>query len=155
MIVEPLDIYHACLKDLETLRRDADAAAREVGILADFLDRAHPEDEGRAQALSDMTAATERRSAHVSRLTALIADLRARIPGAVEFWADRHRAVCRLYLDGRPGPPDDVAVIRHVAGETLAAWERVARGEESFVAVNDAWLRGYEKIFDLLDGGAA
>jgi len=155
MIVEPLDIYHACLKDLEALRRDADAAAREAGILADFLDRAHPDDEGRPQALADMAAATERRGAHAGRLAALIADLRSRIPGAVEFWADRHRAVCRLFLDGRPGPPDDVAVIRHVAAETLAAWERVARGEEAFVAVNDAWLRGYEKIFDLLDGRAS
>lgn len=148
---ESLEVLHECLKDLETIRRDADAAGRQYGSLGDYIDRGHPNVAERRQAFEDMSAADARAREAVGRLKALIADLNRRIPGAVAFWAERHKAVCRLFLDGHPGPSAELSVIRHVAQETHEEWEKVAQGTVHFVGINEVYLCGYEEIFDLLD----
>lgn len=138
------------VRRLESLRRQADFAARQSGSLSDYIDLGRPNDEQRARAYADMALADERFKQLSARLTERIAALRRSDPPVLEAWIALHRQACGDIL-AESSPDERFAEVRaFVAGETLAAWERLARGDTAFVHINWYFLRGYEELWDRL-----
>jgi hypothetical protein len=138
------------VRRLDSLRREAESAARASGSLADYIDRGRPNDEQRAKAYADMAQEDERFKRLSERLASRLAELRRDEPEVVAAWVGLHRQVCGDIL-AEPAPDESFASVRaFVAGQTLAAWDKLAQGDDAFVYINRYYLAGYDELWDQL-----
>jgi hypothetical protein len=136
------------VRRLEDLRRRAEAEERAAGSLSDYLDHGRPNGREAQHALAEMEEHNRRAEIERRRLDELVADVRQGAPEAIAAWADAHRAVCTAIVAETAGRETEAEVRRYVAGEALAAWDRVSRGEQSYVRINVYYLSDYEDRLD-------
>ena len=136
---------------LESLRQEAQAFNYLAGNLYDYLDHGNPNEQQRREALAEI-ADYEKQSAESRRqLREALVALRAGAPQIVEEWGRWHMDICnRIIAEGEASPEhvapgSDPAVRLYVARETLAEWQKVLKGDQDFVSINEYYLSDYDE----------
>ncbi len=133
---------------LETLRREIDDLLGLAGGLGDYLDRGRPDPGEAATAFDDMNRYRRDASRLGETLREQVERMRRDGPEILVQWADVHIRVCRSLLASLPDRDEDSRTARYVAGETLAAWERLPETGETFISINTHWLASYAEHVD-------
>jgi hypothetical protein len=135
---------------LESLRQEAQTFNSLAGNLYDYLDHGSPDEQQQRQALAEI-AEYEKQSAESRRqLHEALVSLRATAPQVIEEWVRWHMDICkRIIAEGEASPDQepgsDPSVRLYVAGETLAEWKKVLKGDQDFVSINEYYLSDYDE----------
>lgn len=133
---------------LERLRREIDDLQGAAGSLGDYIDRGRPGPAEEKEAIEAMERHRSDAGRLRARLRALVEALRRDGPEILAVWADAHARVCRSLLLSLPDKSDDDKTARFVARSTLAAWEQLAAGGETFIGISTPWLEGYLELLE-------
>ncbi|MBN2148265.1 MAG: hypothetical protein JW726_12810 [Anaerolineales bacterium] len=133
---------------LENLRRAAESAARHSGMTADYLDLGRPDEIQRLAAEESMRSDLALFAEYQDQLVRALKSARKHSPQAVETWVRLHLTVCDWILCESPAEHHDHNTRSYLAEQTLAAWKRVQKGEQSYVSTNASFLDDYDALFD-------
>ena len=135
---------------LERLRQQVQATRFFAGSLVDYLNHGQPNPQEQAETIAGIEQYEASAREDQRRLHDHIAALRATAPQVIEEWVEWHTGICkRIITEGSTTEPlqdgmvTDQAVRLFVVQETLGEWEKVLRGEQDYVMINDYFLSDY------------
>jgi hypothetical protein len=130
--------------ELEALRQRIETAEEEAGSISDCLDRNQSASLRKPNPRAHMEGLMRLAKDLKQELHTNLAEARSTNPQSVEAWINLHVEALRKIADEPRG--DAVAETRkHVARQTIAAWEYVRTGEKSYVATNWSYLADHQK----------
>jgi hypothetical protein len=137
---------------LELLRQEVQAFNYLAGSLYDYLDHGNPNERQRREASAQIAEHEKQSVESLQQLHEALVALRAAAPQIVEEWVRWHMGICqRITAEGKKGEQaqdgsvSDQDVRLYVAGETLSEWEKVLKGDQDFVSINEYYLSDYDE----------
>jgi hypothetical protein len=133
------------VRGFERARAGLDALRGRAGSLGDYLDRGHPEESDRREALEEMAACDQQVRKELPGFLAWIDFFRERCPEALERWIGVHVSVCESFLEEPPQKGEDAKTARHVAADTRDCWKGVLAGPSLLIRDPVEWLPDYPR----------